>query len=84
VHVCAKLPLFSDLQQKVGELVLSITCPSIIILENTLNSCIEKNVVMVTLATGMFFLFTYKNIWVWAILGRWSACEPRAYEVFRD
>jgi len=33
-----KLPFLADLQQKVGELVLSITsCPSIIILENTLN-----------------------------------------------
>jgi hypothetical protein len=33
-----KLPLLVDLQQKVGELVLSITsCLSIIILENTLN-----------------------------------------------
>jgi len=38
-----KVPLLVDLQQKVGELVLSITsCPSIIILENTLNKCIEK------------------------------------------
>jgi hypothetical protein len=37
-HVCAKLPLSVDLQQKVGELVLSVTsCPSIIILENALN-----------------------------------------------
>jgi hypothetical protein len=44
-----KLPLLVDLQQTVGELVLSITsCPSLIILENTLNYCIEKNVVMVT------------------------------------
>jgi hypothetical protein len=33
-----KLPLLVDLQQKVGELVISITSrPSIIILENTLN-----------------------------------------------
>jgi hypothetical protein len=33
-----KLPLLVDLQQKVGELVLSIIyCPSTIILENTLN-----------------------------------------------
>jgi hypothetical protein len=33
-----KLPFLADLQQKVGELVLSITsCTSIIILENTLN-----------------------------------------------
>jgi hypothetical protein len=33
-----KLPLFLDLQQNVGKLVLSmIFCPSIIILENTLN-----------------------------------------------
>jgi hypothetical protein len=33
-----KLLLLADLQQKVGELVLSKTsCPSVIILENTLN-----------------------------------------------
>jgi hypothetical protein len=33
-----KLPLLLDLQQKVGKLVLPVTyCPSIIILENTLN-----------------------------------------------
>jgi hypothetical protein len=37
-----KLPLLVDLQQKVGELVLSITCPTVIILENTLNQYIEK------------------------------------------
>jgi hypothetical protein len=34
----------------VDELVLSISsCPSVIISENTLNQCIEKSVVMVTL-----------------------------------
>jgi hypothetical protein len=33
-----KLPLLAELQQKVGELVISTTsCPSIIVLENTLN-----------------------------------------------
>jgi hypothetical protein len=33
-----KLPLLVDLQQKVGQLIISITtAPSIIILENTLN-----------------------------------------------
>jgi hypothetical protein len=38
-----KLPLLVDFQQKVGELVISITCcPTIIILQNTLNYCIEK------------------------------------------
>jgi hypothetical protein len=38
-----KLPLLVDLQQEVGELVLSIiSCPSIIILENILNECSEK------------------------------------------
>jgi hypothetical protein len=37
-----KLPLLAD-QQKVGELVLLITsCHTVIILENTLNWCIEK------------------------------------------
>jgi hypothetical protein len=36
VHVYAKLLLLVDLQQKIGELVISVTsCPSIIILENT-------------------------------------------------
>jgi hypothetical protein len=38
-----KLLLLNDLQQKIGELVPSIMpCPSIIILENTLNLCTEK------------------------------------------
>jgi hypothetical protein len=38
-----KLPLLVNLQQKAGELVLSITSSlSIIILENTLNLCIKK------------------------------------------
>jgi hypothetical protein len=33
-HVCARTALLADLQQKVGELILSITsCPSTIILE---------------------------------------------------
>jgi hypothetical protein len=37
-HVCPKLPLLVDLEQKAGELFLSTTsCNSIIILENTLN-----------------------------------------------
>jgi hypothetical protein len=37
-----KLPLLVYRQKKVGKLVLSITsCPSIIILENTLNWCIK-------------------------------------------
>jgi diacylglycerol kinase len=38
-----KLPLLVYLEQKVGELVLSTTsCTSVIILENILNWCIEK------------------------------------------
>jgi hypothetical protein len=39
-----KLPLLVDLQEKLGELVISITSchPIIIILENTLNWCMEK------------------------------------------
>jgi hypothetical protein len=37
-----KLPLLADLQQKVGELVLSISCPSVIILENTLITLTKK------------------------------------------
>jgi hypothetical protein len=33
-----KLPFLADLQQRIGELVVSVTsCPSIIILENALN-----------------------------------------------
>jgi hypothetical protein len=37
-HVCAKTTFVANLQQKVGELVLSINfCASIIILQNTLN-----------------------------------------------
>jgi hypothetical protein len=36
IHVCART-LLGELKQKAGELLLSITsCPSIIILENTL------------------------------------------------
>jgi hypothetical protein len=38
IHVCAKVPLLVGHQQKVGELILSITpCPAIIILRNTFN-----------------------------------------------
>jgi hypothetical protein len=38
LHVCIKLPLLTDLQQKAGELVLSLTSyPLIINLENTLD-----------------------------------------------
>jgi hypothetical protein len=38
IHICAKLSLLADLQQKVGKLVLSITSsPTIVILENALN-----------------------------------------------
>jgi hypothetical protein len=44
IHTCLiKLPLFAELQQKIGELFLSITsCPTIIVLDNVLNKCIEK------------------------------------------
>jgi hypothetical protein len=35
--------LLADLEQKLGELLISLTsCPTIIILENALNWCIEK------------------------------------------
>jgi hypothetical protein len=38
IHVCAKTAFLDDLQQKVSELVpFTISCPSKIILENTLN-----------------------------------------------
>jgi hypothetical protein len=43
IHVCAKTVFVFDLQQEVGELVLSITSShSIISLEAVLNWCIEK------------------------------------------
>jgi hypothetical protein len=54
-----KLSSLVDLRVKVRDLVLFITsCTSIIILENTLTYCIEKNVVMVTLITSMFFSYS--------------------------
>jgi hypothetical protein len=37
IHVCAKTAFLVDLQQKVGELVFSVSCPKIIILEIALN-----------------------------------------------
>jgi hypothetical protein len=38
IHVCAEAEFLVDLQQKIGELVLSITsCPSAIVSVNTLN-----------------------------------------------
>jgi hypothetical protein len=50
-----KLPSLVYLQKKVRRLVISIaSCPSIIILENISNQCIEKNVVMVTLNAGIY------------------------------
>jgi hypothetical protein len=54
------LPLLTDLEQKVGELVLSITpSPSIIIFIEYFKLEYRKNVVIVTLATGIIFsLFT--------------------------
>jgi hypothetical protein len=55
-HVCVlKLILLVDFQQKVGEFLVSASCPTIIILEYSLNVCIEKNVVAVTLTTGIMF-----------------------------
>jgi hypothetical protein len=52
-----KLPLLADLQQKVGELVLSITShSSIIILGNNLVH--RKKVVMVILTIGIMFLYS--------------------------
>jgi hypothetical protein len=59
-----KLPLLVDLQQKVVELVLSITsCHANIILQNNLN--VYKNVVMLTSTNSiMFLLFTCMHFWV--------------------
>jgi hypothetical protein len=76
-----KPPLLADLQQKVGELVLSITsCHIIIILENVL--VYRKNVVVTTLTTSiMSVLFTCMHFWVWEILRRWTACVLITYEV---
>jgi hypothetical protein len=52
-----KLPLLVDFQEKVSELVISINyCPSVVVLENTSNWCIEKNVVLVTVTTVIMFL----------------------------
>jgi hypothetical protein len=61
-----ELPLFSDLQKKAGELVIFITFnPKVIIIENTLID-VCKNVIMVTLTTGiMFLLFVCMHFWVW-------------------
>jgi hypothetical protein len=45
----------------------------------------RKKVVKATLTTViMFFLFTCMHYWSWEILWRRAACEPTAYEVFRD
>jgi hypothetical protein len=39
LHVCAKIALLVDLQQKVGEIVIStISCPSVITLEQPLST----------------------------------------------
>jgi hypothetical protein len=44
-----------------------------------------KNLVMVTLTTGItFLLFTCMHFWVWGTLRRWPACAAIAYEVARD
>jgi hypothetical protein len=44
-----------------------------------------KNVVMVTLTTGiMFLLFTCMHFWVWGILRMWFALVPTAYKVGHD
>jgi hypothetical protein len=46
---------------------------------------VYKNIVMVTLTTGiLLLLFTCIKFWVWGILWRWCACEPTAYEMVRD
>jgi hypothetical protein len=36
---------------------------------------------MVTLTSGIMFVFTYMHFWAWGILRRWSVCAPTAYEV---
>jgi hypothetical protein len=66
-----KLPLLVDLQQKAGELVLSITsCPIIIILENV-------EVVLVTLTIDITFLpFMCMHFWVWRILRKGVCLAP--------
>jgi hypothetical protein len=77
-----KLPLLVDFQHKVSELVLPTTsCPSIIILENKI---VCKNVVMVSLTTVMFLLFTLMHFWLRGILRWWFECAPTAYEVGHD
>jgi hypothetical protein len=85
ILVCAKLPLLVDLQQHVGELLLSISsCPSIIILENILISVYKKCGYGNFDPGIMLFPFTCMHFWVCRILRRWSTCAPTAYEVLRD
>jgi hypothetical protein len=43
-----------------------------------------KNVVMITLTTGVVLQFTCTKFWVQGILRRWSSCALTAYEVARD
>jgi hypothetical protein len=65
----SKLPLFVDMQQGVGELVLFKTsCLSVIILEKYFKLACRKKF-MVALTTGiMLLLFTCMHFRVWGIL----------------
>jgi hypothetical protein len=55
IHVCAKTAFVAWPSTESRELDLSVTSRSLIIyLQNTLNYCIEKNVVMVTLSTDIY------------------------------
>jgi hypothetical protein len=65
-----KLSMLVDLQQKVGEVVISITsCPSVIILYKFFTLMYINNVVTVTSTTGiMSLLFTCTHCWVRGIL----------------
>jgi uncharacterized membrane protein YphA (DoxX/SURF4 family) len=79
-----KLFLLVDLQQKVGELVLSITsCFTIIILRSTLNYSTEK-IDYGNFDHHMIILFTCMHFLVWGILRKWSARAQTAYEVVRE
>jgi uncharacterized membrane protein YphA (DoxX/SURF4 family) len=77
-----KLPLLVGLQQKVSELVLSITLSFNNYFIKYFKLVYRKNVIMETVTTAiMFLLFTCMLFWVWTILRRWSVCSSTTHEV---
>jgi hypothetical protein len=80
-----KLLVLYDLQQKSGELIISIPSCPLILSRKYFKLSQRRNVLMVTLTTSiMFLLFTCMHFWLWEILRRRSTCPPTAYEVARD